>query len=79
MEFGIVSLGLHSFLRLSSAGLIVALVPGCFCLPRATQPQHLTMVDSELNHYIYAGMCFKLFVRSRHLTDMHRSTVTTRY
>ena len=28
-EFGLGSLGLHCFLRLSSAGLIVVLVPGC--------------------------------------------------
>ena len=29
MEFGLVALGLRRFLRLSSAGLMVALVPGC--------------------------------------------------
>ena len=29
LEFGLVSLGLHCLLRLSSAGLLVALIPGC--------------------------------------------------
>ena len=29
MAFGLVSLGLHCFLQLSSAGLIDVLVPGC--------------------------------------------------
>ena len=29
LEFGLVSLGLQCFLRLSSAGLIVVLIPGC--------------------------------------------------
>ena len=29
LEFGFVSLGLHCFLRLSSAGLAVALLPEC--------------------------------------------------
>ena len=31
LEFELVSLGLHCFLRLSSAGLLVLLVPGCTC------------------------------------------------
>ena len=29
LEFGLVSLGLHCFLRMSSAGLIIVLLPGC--------------------------------------------------
>ena len=29
LEFGLVSLGLHCFLRLTSAGLIFVLIPGC--------------------------------------------------
>ena len=29
LKFGFTSLGLHYFLRLSSAGLLVVLVPGC--------------------------------------------------
>ena len=37
MAFGLVSLGLHCFLQLSSAGLIVVLVPGC-CWPDSAFP-----------------------------------------
>ena len=37
LEFGFVSLGLHCFLRLSSAALIVVLIPEC-CLVYSAFP-----------------------------------------
>ena len=46
-EFDLVSLGLHCFLRLSSAGLLVVLIPGCcwaysaFCNTRSCAHEHL--------------------------------------
>ena len=40
VEFGLISLGLHCFVRLSSAGLIVVLIPGCCWADSALSVYH---------------------------------------
>ena len=52
LEFGLVSLGLHCVLRLSSAGLIVVSIPGYCWAYSALSVQHMTKHRSE-TCYVY--------------------------